>query len=606
MPQRSDSSPLIITITYVVVSGLWILFADQAIATLAQSPEELTRLHSIKSWLFVLTTAALFYFALQRWIHQSRLQIMEQIAYQSTLLEHINDAVIAADTEFNILSWNPGAATLYGWQAEEVVGKSATEILRSQPPGLWDDMLRSLQATGSWQGEAIQMRNDQTPLDVMSVVSKLYDAPGNHIGFVAVNRDITDRKRIENTMRQHTRELAALLNVNTLLLGDFSLNTRLRIIGTATRDLFPEATAVSIWLHEAASHRLHCYASTGDIIPAGTEIQVDTEQGLIGTTFRSGRASTANFAPGKKSVIYKGMRSALVMPMHLKNEAIGVLLLSNSKQADAFVQSDNTLLRTLATDAAMAIQNARLIAQLGTELAERQHMETALRDLASRLTQAQEEERRRIAMELHDEVGQTLTVARLRMSMMRSGKATDAATVSKHLQVLSDLLEDSLQTVRSISHELRPPLLDELGWNPALAWLCQRLAERSKVKIYYQVEGEAQRYPAHIELAAYRITHEALTNALRHAGTKSVRVTSIPTAESLSIRIADRGAGFDLTAVQREQGSGKGLGLLSMQERALAAHGNLMIDSRPGKGTAVEIRLPAKESQEYGNYRFAG
>jgi len=156
-----------------------------------------------------------------------------------------------------------------------------------------------------------------------------------------------------------------------------------------------------------------------------------------------------------------------------------------------------------------------------------------------------------------------------------------------------------LHDVRALSRELRPPLLEEMGWAPALELLCESFAERSGLSVGYKQSATVDRLPHESELAAYRVVQEALTNAARHAQAKHITVSTALESDRLAVSIADDGVGFDLDAAT---GEGAGLGLLGMQERVDTVGGTLNIDSTPGGGTRIIAYLPREEGQHEDDY----
>jgi signal transduction histidine kinase len=210
--------------------------------------------------------------------------------------------------------------------------------------------------------------------------------------------------------------------------------------------------------------------------------------------------------------------------------------------------------------------------------------------LHERLDAAKEEERRFIAHELHDELGQMLTMVKLRLSggAGAAGPAGPAANGSTAETIA--LVDAMIGRVRKISSDLRPPLLDEVGLFPALRAYVDAQSALSGVPIELQIEGtDGARLDAAREIACFRVVQESLTNALRHAAPRRIRVRAVRGAKSLELSIADDGGGFDTATLGAPGGH---LGVVGMQERIRARGGSLRIDSRPGAGTTVDVQMP--------------
>jgi signal transduction histidine kinase len=212
--------------------------------------------------------------------------------------------------------------------------------------------------------------------------------------------------------------------------------------------------------------------------------------------------------------------------------------------------------------------------------------------LSAKLITAQEEERQNIARELHDEVGQVLTAIKVELAvaqrrLMLSGAA---AELLDEVQVIADA---ALHTVRDLSHLLHPSLLDDLGLPAAIDWYLQAFSKRHAIAVELKQEGMTTRLAPEVELAAYRVVQEALTNVARHAEAKTCRVVMRQVADRLEVTIQDNGKGFELAAVG-DTGWRKGLGLLGMHERVAQLNGKVRIETAPGEGTRVRVELPAR------------
>jgi two-component system sensor histidine kinase UhpB len=203
-----------------------------------------------------------------------------------------------------------------------------------------------------------------------------------------------------------------------------------------------------------------------------------------------------------------------------------------------------------------------------------ERLEDERRDSALRTLAAQEGERRRIALELHDEVGQALTAAMLRL---------DGAEVEEAREGLREALEE----VREIARRLRPEALDDLGLRNALRALVASMARSARLEVTPEIAPALPELTAEQELVVYRVAQEALTNAIRHSDATTIRFSLTSGAGEVVLAVEDDGRGFDLGP------RGEGSGIRGMRERALLVRARLEVDSAPGRGTAVRLRVPA-------------
>jgi PAS domain S-box-containing protein len=214
-----------------------------------------------------------------------------------------------------------------------------------------------------------------------------------------------------------------------------------------------------------------------------------------------------------------------------------------------------------------------------------------LQALSRRLLEVQEQERRHLARELHDEIGQFLTG--LKLQLEAAGLAAPAG-VAAQLADARTLLRDLTERVRELSLRLRPTMLDDFGLLPALRWLFGRYTAQTGVRVRLTQHGADRRFPPEVETAAYRIVQEALTNVVRHSGVAEADVSLECAGAWLTVTVADRGAGFDpAAAATRPTG-----GLSGMRERAELLGGDLVIETAAGTGTRVTARLPGCDQEE--------
>lgn len=203
------------------------------------------------------------------------------------------------------------------------------------------------------------------------------------------------------------------------------------------------------------------------------------------------------------------------------------------------------------------------------------------------LNETLEEEIKRIAHAVHDEAGQLLVAVRLALADM---ERKSPKTQREHFKQIEELLDQVEGQLRRYSHDLRPTILDDLGWLPAIQVLAERVSKRANLSVSVKATFEG-RLPGAVEIAIYRIVQEALTNATKHAKASRVSIQVRRSGRELSCAIRDNGVGFDLGAVESDRRR-SGLGLIGMRERLSAIGGTLAIDSAPGRGTTLLIRLP--------------
>jgi PAS domain S-box-containing protein len=220
------------------------------------------------------------------------------------------------------------------------------------------------------------------------------------------------------------------------------------------------------------------------------------------------------------------------------------------------------------------------------DITERKVAEVALQALSIRLMEVQETERKHLARELHDEIGQLLTSLRL---LLRLNGDLPADALNTRFEQARVIVDDLLGRVRGLSFDLRPADLDQLGLLPALLGLFERYTAQTGVLVNFKHQGVDRRFAPQVETGAYRIVQEALTNAARHAGVADLRVRVWTDADKLHLQIEDRGYGFDPEAALRAPRSS---GLIGMQERSMLLGGRLAIESSPGSGTTITAELP--------------
>jgi signal transduction histidine kinase len=287
------------------------------------------------------------------------------------------------------------------------------------------------------------------------------------------------------------------------------------------------------------------------------------------------------------------------MPIFAITEELGMLNEDNFEsrrrdlsQSVVNLQNDiwETLLTALLLGAIIAGTSVFRISSLEKESAAHQRAsvlaEERLRHLSQQLVSSQEQERKALSRELHDEIGQLLTALRMELGNLERGRAAGGET-DPHLEQAKKLAESTLRTTRDIAMGLRPAMLDVLGLGPALEWQAREFSRRYDTPIRLEVDGDLRDVPDPHRTYLYRIVQEGLTNCARHAQAKSIHVKLEDSSGKVSVLVEDDGVGFD-----QHGGVSYGLGLLGMAERVRELCGQLSIESEPGKGTRIEVVLP--------------
>ena len=217
-------------------------------------------------------------------------------------------------------------------------------------------------------------------------------------------------------------------------------------------------------------------------------------------------------------------------------------------------------------------------------------LDEASRLRASQIIQAQEQERQRIARELHDETSQVLTSLLISLTLLEESVETQEAR--ERIADTRALAHSTLRAIRNLSIDLRPSALDDLGLLPALRWYVKEYQKKCSIDVEFHASGFKERLPAEMETALYRIVQECLTNTAKHANANRVTITLKEETARVYARITDDGEGFDYEALLKTPGQERGLGLAGMHERAVLLDGTLSIHSTSERGTIIEVSIP--------------
>jgi PAS domain S-box-containing protein len=389
--------------------------------------------------------------------------------------------------------------------------------------------------------------------------------------------------------RRQAKELAVLNKAGQAMVSSLDLDTVLaQVMAEANALVSAEGTAVL--LRDPASDQLIFAAaeSPGADIMMGRKVPLDGS--IAGWAVRENQPLLVDDAQ-QDSRFYDQIdtktglttRSILAVPLTYRHEAIGVIEATN-KRTGSFSQHDLELLEALASSAAIAIENARLFEQV-------QAGQGQLRRLAQQTVSAHEEERQRLSYELHDEAGQALIALKMGLELIQLDLPDDAAALGGRLGEAVVLTDQTMERLRMLARDLRPPALDAAGINSTLEGLCRDFAVRARFTIDY-VGTDHLVLPDPAQICLYRFLQEALTNIAKHAQARQVLVKLHADSRTVGLVVNDDGRGFDVQTTLKRSNQLNGIGLLGMQERLELLEGWLEVQSWPGQGTRLIAYIP--------------
>lgn len=274
----------------------------------------------------------------------------------------------------------------------------------------------------------------------------------------------------------------------------------------------------------------------------------------------------------------------VTVPLIARSEVIGLLNIASDDPTD-FDEEELQLLNAIGRQLGVAIDNARLLEEL-------RRREGLRGQLLERVITAQEEERRRIARELHDETSQSLASLVVGLKAAEKAMGIDLSQSKTIMAGLRVSVSETVKEIQNIIYDLRPTLLDDLGLIPALHWYTESRLGEQGVEVELNIEGQPQRLPPEVETALFRVAQEAVTNILRHAKATHVSLDLLFEDALATVRVRDNGCGFLVDDVGGRENGRFGFGLLGIQERAALLGGKFEVHSTSGEGTEIFISTP--------------
>ena len=473
-----------------------------------------------------------------------------------------------------ITSWNRSAERLFGHKAEEAIGRNVALIIppdrREEETTILDRLKRGEHIE---HFETVRVRKDGSTFDVLLTISPVTDPAGHIIGASRMPRDITQRKEVERT----TGLLAAIVDSSDDAIISKSLEG-----------------VISSW--NKGAERMFGYTADeaiGQLITLIIPPDRRQEEAMILERLKRGeRVDHFETVRVRKDGTPLDISLTISPVRDGEGRVIGASKVARDvteqKRAEQALRESKERLRSLADGLETEVRlRTRELERRNAEVLDQSEQ---LRDLSNRLLRSQDDERRRIARELHDSAGQILTA--LGMSLGNIGQRV------RHDPQLAEGVQDSRELVQQLSKEIRttsyllhPPLLDENGLPEAIRWYVQGLEGRSDLKIELCISDTFGRLPCEVEMALFRIVQECLTNIHRHSGSKKAIIRIVRKAEIVSLDIQDEGKGIPAEKLVSIQGQNAGVGIAGIRERVRHLRGTVNIQSNPS-GTTISVTLP--------------
>lgn len=443
-------------------------------------------------------------------------------------------------------------------------------------PVRWQDQLLGVL-------EAVHTRADAFSLDDVEALQAVATWTAIAIGKVNQHAALERRLRENEAVAAASRTLSETLEPESIL----------ELIVRTAHQLVPRTEWTVIHLIRGRPERLYPAAWAG--ISGDVDAYIlEGGEGIAGQVFLSGLVSNVadvqTDSHASRFAHSVGVRSLLVAPIQSRNRPLGTISVQCGEPS-AFTRDDERLLTILAVQAGLAIENAQLFDSQRRARAVAELQRERLRELTRQIVTAQEEERLRISRELHDEAGQALTSLKISLDLIRASLPAEQNDLRQRLAGVAELADSTMETLRTLAHDLRPPGLDAFGLNVALEGLCHDFSTRTNLPVDYR-GVELLDLPTTVSLSMYRFVQEALTNVVKHAEAQHASVVLKHADGHLSLSVVDDGHGFvfepDAPNVRRQGG----IGLISMFERAELLGGTLTVETEPDRGTRLTARIP--------------
>jgi signal transduction histidine kinase len=424
------------------------------------------------------------------------------------------------------------------------------------------------------------------------ILYPLKDSQGNVNAIAELRKDVTAERELENQILKRHHQLLALSHISSAVSGLHDLDTILRTTLDNVLELINGDIGGILFLDEGTK-ALYYRVQHGLSTKYAEDMRISLDEGIAGRVAQTGEPLLLEDISKDPRAIHpdlisaEGLKGFVSIPLKSKDKVVGVMNIA-SHVAGRFGIDDASLLSSIGDYLGTAIEQARLYDRLA-RVGER------YRVLLQHALTAQEEERKRIARELHDETSQAITSLTLSLQAiigMAEMKGIRDVELMEKLKTTHSYAVYAGNEIVRLMKELRPTLLDELGLPAAIHRYAKDTLQAQGISVSAEFIGTDQRFQPEIEVSLYRIAQGAIGNILEHSGAKNVSIKLECNDRECALYIQDDGKGFDVRKLTRVERSGRGAGLFTMRERTSLLGGVGYVESKPGQGTKIIAKVP--------------
>jgi len=512
------------------------------------------------------------------------------------LVDGVDDELVVIDSEHRVRLANSAVRRRFQKGAESLIGRLCHEVFydRDRPCGapLWQCPLREVLQSGSVTTVVYPDPILGADRYIKITAYPLRDTHGNIEMVAELRRDVTAERELETQILRRHHQLLALSHISSAVSGLWDLDAILAIAFDEVLEIINGAIG-GILLLDEETETLYYRTQRGLSAKYAEDMRMRLGEGIAGRVAQTGEPmllediSKDPRTARPDLVSEEGLKGFVSIPLKAKDKVVGVINVA-SHVAGRFGADDASLLNSIGDYLGTAVERAKLYERLARAGERYQAL------LRHALT-AQEEERKRIARELHDETSQALTSLTLSLQAimgMAEVIGIGDTELMERLKTTHSYAVHAGNEIVKLMKELRPTLLDELGLPAAIHRYAKDTLQAQGINVSAEFRGMDERFRPEVEVTLFRIAQGVIGNILKHSGAKNAFIKLECNASECLLHIEDDGKGFEVNKLTRVEPGGRGAGLFTMKERARLVGGACRVESRPGQGTEIKVKIP--------------